>query len=248
MPSVATRGPWDPGLQHGGPPSALMADALDRHGDSPNAWQLVRLTVELMRPIGMNPLRVEVEPLREGKRAQWLRASLWEDQRELGRAHAVRVRTVNLDLPEPLCRPAPSPPPPDACAPFVFPFFECEQGYHTAVEIRIARGQWARGPAAAWLRPRVPLVEGLELTPLQRVVITADASNGVCPALSTDSHTFINPDLTIHLRRPLRGSWVGLDASSLAEPAGVGLVHATVHDIDGEVGHCLQSLVVAARR
>src|SRR5438874_2071135 len=43
------------------------------------------------------------------------------------------------------------------------PFFPVpwDVGYHTAMEVRFAAGSFlSRGPATAWLRMRVPLVEG----------------------------------------------------------------------------------------
>lgn len=247
VPTALTVGPWDAGLQHGGPPSALLAAAIEAHGDADDSVHVARLTVELMRPVPLVPLRVTVSALREGRRAQWLSASLWADEVELARAHGVRIAQQPVELPPPLCPTVPDLPSPEESSDFSFPFFRSRVAYHTAVQIRIARGQWGRGPAAAWIRPRCGLVEGESTTPLQRVAIVADAANGVCPVLNTEHYTFINPDLTIHLRRPPRGEWVGLDARSLADPAGVGLVHARIHDVQGELGHCLQSLVIAGR-
>jgi hypothetical protein len=235
-------------MQHGGPPSALMAGAIERFGDEAEAFMVTRLTFELLRAIPMVPLRVRVEPIRMGRRAQQLAAVLEDDTGVLARAVGLRLRRSPLELPPPKCSPRDPLPTPEHSTPLVFPFFRDAVGYHTAVEVRIARGQWAHGETAAWLRLRHPLVAGEPTSALQHVITVADAANGVCPALDPRHHAFINPDLTVYLRRELRydgDAWVGLDARSIAEPEGIGLVEATIFDRDGDIGMSLQSLVVA---
>jgi hypothetical protein len=242
-----TRGPWSNDHQHGGPPSALLGRAVERWGDDAAAFTVVRVTVELLRPVPIGPLEVVVEPPRPSRRAQRLTARLLSEGTEVARAHCLRVRTSQLELPP--ARVAAHPPfgDPLRFPAFVFPFFRHEVGYHTAVDIRIARGEWGRGPASAWMRLRAPLVAGEETTPLERTLVVADAANGICPALPTEQFTFINPDLTVSLFRPPAGEWIGLDSRSLVVPAGTGLVTCGLFDAAGEVGHVLQSLVVDRR-
>ena len=55
VPTVHTRGPWDPQAQHGGPPAALIARAVEAvPADAP--MHVARLTVELLRPVPLTPL------------------------------------------------------------------------------------------------------------------------------------------------------------------------------------------------
>lgn len=242
-----TRGPWSNDHQHGGPPSAIIGRAMERWGDDAAQFTVTRITVELLRPIPLGPLEVEVEPIRASRKAQRLSARLLAGGVEVARAFGLRVRITEIDLPP--ARVAPHPPfgDPALLSEFVFPFFRDPVGYHTAVDIRIARGQWGHGPAAAWVRPRVPLVAGEETSPLERTLVVADAANGICPALSTDDFTFVNADLTLALFRPAVGEWIGLDSRSLVVPAGTGLVTCDVLDANGEIGHVLQSLIVDRR-
>lgn len=242
-----TRGPWSNDHQHGGPPSALLGRAVQTWGDDAAEFAVVRVTVELLRPVPIGPLEVVVEPPRAARKAQRLTARLLSEGTEVARAFCLRVRTSPLDLPP--ARVAAHPPfgDPLALPGFVFPFFRHDVGYHTAVDIRIARGEWGRGAAAAWMRLRVPLVAGEETTPLGRVLVVADAANGICPALPTEQFTFINPDLTVSLFRAPVGEWIGLDSRSLVVPAGTGLVTCGLVDGAGEIGHVLQSLVVDRR-
>ena len=247
VPTPHCTGPWDLRAQHGGPPAALLAGAAERFGDDASSFVVVRVTVELFRPVGFVPLSVEVTPVRLGRQVQWLHAELRGDDLLLARATVVRVARSELSLPETRAPQAP-PPGPEGMLDFVFPFFQSEQGYHCAVELRVAEGVWGEGPCTVWMRPRVPLVEGERTSPLETVMILADATNGIAPALPVDAFTFINPDLTVHLSRPLRGDWLALSARSTPEPCGTGLVQSRLFDRGGEIGRCLQSLVIRARQ
>lgn len=238
-----TRGPWHLGLQHGGPPSALLVRALE--GLAPTAL-CARTTIELLRPIPVGPVRVHAALLPGGRQVQRGAATLTDDGGlELARATAVLIRQAEVAVPAP--RPDVLTPGPDGGAPFEFPFFLDPVGYQAAVEVRLARGVWNAGPAAAWMRQRVPLVAGEPDAPLPTLVCLADAANGICPALSTGTHTFVNPDLTVAVRRPPRGTWFGLDVASVAEPTGTGLCRAALYDEHGRVGDGLQTLLVSAR-
>ena len=245
--TALTRGPWDPDLQHGGPPAALLGGAIEAFDDAEGAFAVVRMTVELLRPIPIAPVRVEVEPIRQGRRAQQIGARLLLGTTEVARALGLRLRRAPLELPSPVCPPLGPLPAPEDSTPFAFTFFERDVGYQTAVEVRMARGIWGQGPTAAWLRLRYPLVAGAATSPLQSVLTICDAANGVCPALDPRRFAFVNPDLTVYLRRAPVDAWIGLDARSTADPSGVGLAQAVIHDRQGEIGRSAQSLVVASR-
>lgn len=243
-----TRGPWSVEHQHGGPPSALLARAMEREGVDASAWRVARVTVELMRPVPIGLLGVEVAALRRGRKAEWLEATLTSDAGQvLARATCLRVRRAEVVLPPAKDPPAPALPAPEALVPFEFSFFRSDVAYHRAVEVRIARGRWGHEPTAAWLRSRVPLVAGEPDTPLVRTMVTADAVNGIAMVLDVSRFVFINPDLTVALWRDPQGEWVGFDTHATADAGGGGLCHATLHDVGGPVGHSLQSLILEMR-
>ena len=88
--------------------------------------------------------------------------------------------------------------------------------HNHGVEHRFAAGTWLdAGPVTVWIRLQVPVVAGEEPSPLQRVAAAADFGNGVSRVLPWETHTFINPDLTIHLLRP-SGRAVGVPRRALA--------------------------------
>src|ERR1700712_2639898 len=62
-------GPWDASMQHGSAPAALVTWAAEA---IPTAvpMQIVRVTIDLMRPVPVAPLRFETEVLREGRKIQ----------------------------------------------------------------------------------------------------------------------------------------------------------------------------------
>ncbi len=246
VPGLMTVGPWDARFQHGGPPSALLGRALEGWGES-QEWLLGRVTVELLRPVPLVPLRVEVEPVRVGRQAQWLESRLYDGDRLLALARGVRVRRRAHTLAQPNAAPEPPPPGPEGLPVFDFPFFVSEPAYHRAVELRMAEGTWGRGPATVWMRLRFPLVAGAENSPWVHVLGLVDAANGVAPALDIRRFSFVNPDLTVHLQRPPAGTWIGLEARSVPGTGGLGLVQAKLFDVQGEIGRCLQTLLIAER-
>ena len=244
--TTSTRGPWHADWQHGGPPSALLAGAIERADPNPTGFFVARVSVELLEPILIGePLHLRVEPGRLGRRVQRFVATLEQRGRPVATALGLRIRRTQLELPDDRITPHDPLPDPESLPTFTFPFFRWPVGYHTAVEIRIARGPWGVGTrTAAWLRPRLPLVAGEPTSPLERLMIVADASNGVCPALPLGSFSFVNADLTVHLHRHPSGPWIGLDARAIAEPSGIGLNQSELFDERGELGRCLESLVL----
>lgn len=244
--SELTRGPWDPGSQHAGPPSALVARAIERCGE-PEGFQVGRITMEIMRPVPIGRLRARAGVVRPGRSVELIEATLEGEEGELMRALAWRLRTRPVELspqgPE-------DPPPPGPAEGEAKPFFDTGQdvGYHTAMDYRFVDGGFLEpGPATVWMRMRQPLVEGEETTPLQRVLVAADSGNGVSAALDVGRFLFINTDLSVHLLRMPVGDWVCLQARTYPEPNGVGLADTALYDERGRVGRAAQTLLVRAR-
>ena len=247
--SELTRGPWDEGSQHAGPPAALIARELERLPDAEGAtdWQIGRITYEILRPVPIEPLMVEARVLRPGRSVQQLSASLVGKAGELVRASAWRVARQALELPAGLD--AEEPPPPPAAAE-ERPFFPTgdDVGYHTAMEYRFVAGSFLEpGPATVWMRMRTPLVAGEEPTPIQRVMVAADSGNGVSATLDWSRFLFINVDLTVHLHRMPVTEWVCLDAVTTPQASGLGLSDTALHDERGSIGRALQTLLVRER-
>jgi len=243
-----TRGPWDPGAQHAGPPSALLARELERLPDA-EQFQVGRVTCEILRSVPIGPVAVSARIVRPGRRVQLLEAELRDEGGEpLVRASAWRIRTAAVEIP-PEALPAEEPPPgPEQGAESEFFPTGQELGYHSAMEVRFVEGGFLEpGPATVWLRMRQPLVAGEEPSPLQRVMVTADVGNGVSAALDYHRYLFINVDLTVHLERMPAGEWVCVDAVTLPQPNGTGTAESVLSDQSGRIGRALQTLLVSER-
>jgi Thioesterase-like superfamily len=240
-----TQGPWGPGLQHAGPPAALLGRAIERHSDRAGL-QVARVTLEILRPPPMAELETATRLLRGGRSVELVEATLRSGEAEVMRATALRIRTAELDLPDAL---VPGPRLPGPAAGRVKPFFPTGQevGYHTAMEFRFVTGSFLElGPATVWVRMRHPLLPDETPSPLCRVLIAADSGNGVSASLDFQQWRFINPDLTVYLLRPPTGEWVALEATTTAT-AGIGLADTTLHDQQGPIGRSTQALFVDRR-
>ena len=244
VPTELSRGPWDPGALHGGPVAALVVRELEQL-PAPAPVRLARLTLELLRPVPLEPLTLEASVRRPGRKVSLVDAELRRavDGEPLALARGLRIRTDDVDFPDPGDEVLPGAPedavvtlPDQPDAPLA---------YHShATEHRFLRGEFGvPGPVFDWIRLQVPVVPGEVPTPWQRAAAAADFGNGVSAVVPFDgSSLFINPDLTIHLWREPVGEWVGLDAATRTSPTGVGLAESALWDRTGRIGRSLQSL------
>ncbi|HVC06962.1 MAG TPA: thioesterase family protein [Solirubrobacterales bacterium] len=242
-----TRGPWDPGAQHGGPPSALLGREIERV-DGGGGFQIGRVTVEILRPVPIGPLRVEAQVARPGRRVQLIEASLWTDDGEVMKARAWRLRKGEVEIPDEVAA-APAPPPgPEQGDRSEFFHTGQSAGYHTAMEWRSVGGGFLQpGPATVWMRMGCALVAGEEPTPLQRTLVAADVGNGISAVLDWRRYLFINVDLSVYLERMPEGEWICVDALTLPQASGVGTAESVLFDQRGRIGRAAQALLIAER-
>jgi hypothetical protein len=239
-----TRGPWSEHHQHGGPPAALLVRAAEGAIDA-RGFQLAQVSLDLVRPVPVAPVRVEARVERAGRRVQLVEAVLLSDDGALlAEARATFVRRDAVQAPA--CRTT-GLPGPHECEPFAFPFASHPVGYQSAMDTRLASREWGGPSCVMWMRAKVALVRDEPPSPSALALLCADASSGVAPPLDVGAYTFPNATLVAHFTREPVGAWVAVDASSLAGPEGLGLARATLHDELGPFGASAQSLVVSAR-
>lgn len=248
-PTGLTRGPWDPGLQHAGPPAALLARAVEEQS-AIDPGQTVRLSYDILGPVPVAPLRVEARTLRPGRRVELLEATLGADGADapLMRLTAWRFRAEAVTLTGGAASSDPPPPGPETGHEGDFGFWREDVAYHRALDWRFTAGGFGGpGPATTWTRLRVPLVDGEPVTPLQRLLVMADAASGVSAVLDWNAYLFVNVDLGIHLQRAPTGEWMAMDAVTRLGRDGAGLCTSVLSDRQGRVGVSTQSLLVATR-
>ncbi len=207
---------------------------------------LVRLTVELLRPAPLRPLGVTSEIGRPGRRVQLVTATIRDGDTAIARATGLRIRTADVPVPAPADEPPPGPETGRA------PDFDerWTSGYVTrAVDVRFTTGSFVEpGPGTAWLRLRYPVVAGETPGPMQRVAAAADFGNGIGNELSFNTHVFINPDLSIYLHRNPVDEWVCLQSITFLNDRGTAVAESALFDRRGRIGRSAQALLIDERR
>jgi hypothetical protein len=244
--TALTIGPWERGLQHAGPPAALLAREAER-ASAIEGGQTLRLSYDILGPVPVGPVQVRASVLRPGRRIELVEAVLAAGDRPLMRLTAWRMRVRAEEVP---ADPAPAAMPrtPEDSRPEDADFFSEEIAYHRALEWRFATGSFnSPGPAAAWTRPTCQLVEGEPITPLEHLMVMTDAASGISAALDWTSATFANVDLSVALRRAPTGEWLGIDAGTFFGGTGAAQCFASLFDDDGLVGRSSHTLFVEPR-
>ena len=242
----ATAGPWSAQAQHGGPPSALAARALQLH-EPDEGQRLARVAVDILRPVPLGKITVRTRTVRPGRRVALLEAVLEADDHEV--MHARGWRIAIPDGPVPAVGTGSAPPPiPDARPLSGFRGAHVA-GYLEAMDFRFVTGGGfsTPGPAVVWGRPKIPLIPDEELSPMCRALLIADSGSGVSATLEPLDFLFINVDLTVVLPRDPAGEWLLLDAVTTIGDEGTGLAETTLSDRHGPCGTALQTLLVAPR-
>ena len=238
-------GPWDPRMQHGSAPAALVVWAAEAIPTSVE-MRIARVTIDLMRPVPLAPLTLQTEVVRAGRKIQLCAVRLLVDGVVVVAASVLKIKRGALSLPAdiadlPLELPGPAQSREDPAQFSNSPFV-------TGMQLRAARGQFGvPGPGAIWYRVERPLVEGFGVSQAMRAVVAADFCNGTSAALDFRDWTFLNADLTVSMAREPVGEWILLDAESWIGPEGTGLAMARLADERGYFGRAVQSLVIEKR-
>ena len=241
--TAATAGPWGPTAQHGGPPAALLARAIECL-DEGAPRQVGRFTMDLLGPVPVGEVSVSATLLRPGRTVSLRQAEIADASgRVVARAQAwtfPEVEGAGHSGVPPAQRPAQGV--------HEDPPASWSRGYLDAIEWRWIEGT-INGPGRAkvWMRPLVPLVPDEVMSPLQRLLTCVDSASGVSAVLDLAEWQFMNTELTVHVLRPLVGEWVCLDAETVIGPGSVGLATSAAYDESGLVGRSAQALLVSPK-
>jgi hypothetical protein len=247
-PTGHCRGPWDPDACHAGPPAGLLARASERL--LPHQ-QLVRLTVDLTRPIPHAGFRIDASVVRAGRTVSTTELSVVDgDGRTVVTARAMHLAGAEGHAHDELPTTPHDTPRLAEAVPDRFPI---SGGGHDlpmfsgGVEVRYPPGDAPTpGPTRLWMRT-VPLVLGEDPSPFQRICALADCGNAISRNAEPDRFAFMNTDLTVLLHRPPHGDWFGVESVSRWEPSGVGMSDSLLFDEQGPVGRALQTLLIRRR-
>jgi hypothetical protein len=233
---------------------ALAAEEAARE----SGLRVVRLTVDLFRPVPREPLRMAWRFVRRGKRLANVEASLARPDAAdpISRATAVLL-APSADAPK-SWRQTP-PPPPDWAGLEPVEFMpeayrsSIPAGFHWSFAVRM--GADDHGPAA-WITTPLDLLPGTPMTPLQRSAAVADLTFGLSgrsllreSIVEVDAWRvpMINTDTTIYWERPPVGEWFAFRNALLTDHEGIGLAEVDLGDSEGRLGRSLQAMLANPR-
>ncbi len=243
-----TNGPWELGLQHAGPPAALLARAVRRLGGAPHDALPARLSFDIASPVPTGDLVLRAEMVRPGRRVAIAHASLTtpdQPDRPVMTLRVWLVRQRAVPLPHSFTTAA-VPPPPDGVVLPRQPGWLA--GYLDTVEWRWSSGSFGQaGPATVWTRQLVSLVAGEEPAGVERLVAIADSASGISGIASPEQLVFVNTDLTLHLTREPAPGDLWMSAQTWVDPTGIGRTRSEIGDAHGAVAQGGQCLYVEPR-
>jgi len=249
-PTDHCRGPWSVDHCHAGPPTGLLARAMEL---ALPQQRLTRITVELTRPIPFNGFSVTAKVLREGRTVSTAEAfihSLEGNPILSARGLFMNPASEPLSLPnDALTRqPNSSYGTPAQAELGDFPITQANHPQPfingEGVQTRYVEGNNSEpGQTCAWLKT-VPLFIDETPSPFQRICPLADCGNAFGRLAEPSDITFMNTDLTVLLHRDPQGDWMGTNSACFWEPTGIGLSDSQLFDEHGIVGRAIQTLLL----
>lgn len=242
-PTNHTRGPWDINACHAGPPTGLIARALENIIDDK---RLIRLSVNLQRPIPFSGFSIEAKVERSGRSVATTSANLLnKDGKVIVNASGLHMSTQSPTHNYPTHKQTFGSAADATPGPFPIQTLHDQPAFNgNGVQIRYPTGQDSHpGPTTVWMKT-VPLLENETASPFQRICPLADCGNAFGRNANPAQVSFINPDLTLVLHRDPIGEWLGSQSVGYWEPTGQGLADALLFDEQGVVGRAMQTVLL----
>jgi hypothetical protein len=239
-------GPWSPEMLQGSATTALMTREVERLAEG-SGFAVRRLTFDLWRPAGLRAFGLVTDMLRDGRKAKTMQVRLLDGDVEIGRCTALLTAQGDESPPDPFSKAAGSDAAPETGTPPPS-FAQKWSRYFQNVSVRLIEGALEKpGPAAAWMRLDVPMVEGETNTPLLQAVQAADFASGVGQIVDMREWTFINPEISLYFFRPPEGDWILIRSRTRAGANGAGLTMASLSDRKGAFAEVLQAMTFERR-
>ncbi len=237
IPSTMAKGPW--GSTIGGNfVGGILGHVVENAVMDPELTP-ARLTVDLLRPAALAPLRGRASIVREGRRLALVEAELLQSDTVVARATGLFLRRGEQPPGEvwtsPLVMP-PVPPVPTKLSGGV-PLLIWAYGRNPDVAGRsFDLTEWQHdGPKFVWVRDLVPLVEGVPTTPFTRASMAGDVASSLTH-YGTTGLQYINADYTLTLSRLPEGRDIGLAALTYSGHDGIATGTAALFDQRGQIG------------
>ncbi len=249
LPTESTVSVWTDTIQHGGPPSALLARAIESVDRAPDL-SISRVTTDILGAVGLSENRTRASIIRPGRQIMQIQAELdvlGPDGRYRTAARSTVWLHASSDTGELVGDAEVATPPLPGASGAALPDWSAMgwagSGFIASVDFHRSGADPAR-PRLTWLRPRIDLVDGETASPLSRFCCVVDIANGLGSTLSPREWTWMNTDTTIHLSRSPAGDWFGVDAELVAGSSGFGITAADLFDGSGSVGRSSQTVLL----
>jgi hypothetical protein len=238
-------GPWSPDMLQGSATTALMLREVERLAVT-SGFAVRRLTFDLWRPASLRAFGLATEMLRDGRKAKTLQVRLMDGEVEIGRCTAL-LTAKGSSPPDPFAMVASQDAAPETGTPPPA-FAQKWSRYFQNVSVRLIEGALEKpGPAAAWMRLDVPMVEGEANTPLLQAVQAADFSSGVSQIVDMREWTFVNPEISLYFFRAPEDEWILIRSRTRVGAHGAGLTTATLSDRTGPFAEVMQAMTFEKR-
>lgn len=234
-------GAWDTATQHVAPALGLMVHAVqaDRASRRDDEALVGRVSFDILGTMPVDVVDLAVEVLRPGRTIELVEARLGHAGRDVVRLRAWLLQPGETEHLAGSALPA-IPGPDDT------PSWDGTQlwpgGFIGSVDVRRHLHEPGRG--TFWVRPRVPLLAGEEVSPLAATLGVVDIANGMVVRADPTQVAFPNVDLTAHLLRAPVPGWVGFDTTVSFGAGGLGSTSTVLHDVDGPFATMAQALTV----
>lgn len=236
-PTPLGRGPWGPALA-GNYIGGLLGRAVERAVDDVDLHP-ARLTVDLLRPVALEPVQTRTSVVRDGRRLRLVDAVMTQHDVVVARASALFLRrsehTADTVWTTPVTMPA-VPAERDVASrglPMLLHSFGRDP---VAGSPGVGVTEWRHdGQKFAWVKETKLLVDDEPLSPFTRAVMAADITSSLTH-WGTEGLQFINADYTVTLSRLPEGVWIGLAAVTHYGHAGIATGVATLFDETGPIG------------
>jgi Thioesterase-like superfamily len=244
VPTRLARGPWGPSIS-GNYIGGLLGRVVEQEVDDVDL-QPARLTVDLLRPVALQPVQVRSSVVRAGRRLRLVDAVMTQNDELVSRASALFLRrsehAVDTVWTSPVAMPA-VPAEPDVLPDDVSMVFHSYGRDPVAGSPGVGVDEWRHGGQKfAWTRELKLLVDDEPLSPFTRAVMAADVTSSLTH-WGIEGLQFINADYTTTLSRLPEGNYIGLAAVTHYSHAGVATGVATLFDETGPIGSGMATAV-----
>jgi hypothetical protein len=227
---------------HGGAPSALIGSLISSAVEE--GEQVVRVQIDLERPVPLEPLLGVLHRRQVSRRITHLDMELRTAAGRAVSAKALLMQKESVAVAAPDETPPERPDLPAMDWSHLYPGGD-PSFVRDAIDHRIVRGGYGIPTAsAAWLRLKVPVIDGRAPCPLSQLLAIADFGSplGQTNALEP-GFALINVDVNVTMFRQPTGPWFYVDAGGQVGPGGIGLAVSHVSDDDGALGVITQSQI-----